>query len=179
MLLGSGTANAFSAEHVDWLLSDGYSECTTGTSNGWSCTYYLYSYDSNCPEVSVVGTALRDCDLYVEATVQIVPVVNAAGRLVGCTSGPTDTSLANSYADYDSSFNEFDNPDIESIFIGRVHDVFGDGKPGVFDFTAYSASQSNDPAGATWLVKGTVAASCKRGSDTFATAGSGTVDVQQ
>ncbi|MDQ1748205.1 MAG: hypothetical protein QOD07_2468 [Frankiaceae bacterium] len=175
VLLASGSAHALNAEHVEWT-ADGWSNCTTGTSSGWSCDYDLYS--TNCPEAAVVGTPLASCYVYVHAEVPVVPVVNAAGRLVGCTSGPNAVALTASYVYYDSTFNEFDNSRIDAIFVGQVHDVFADGKPGALTFTAYDANQSNDPTGATWLVHGDFTGSCKRGAYYVSGTGAGTVDVQ-
>ena len=175
VLLGPGTAHALNAEHVEWT-GEGWSNCTTGTSSAWSCSYDIYS--TSCPEVAVVGTPLASCYLYVHAQVPIVPVVNAAGRLVGCTSGANSVSLSGSYVYFDSSFNEFDNSSIDAIFLGQVQDAFADGKPGAFTFTAYDTTQSNDPTGASWLVHGDFTASCKRGAYSVSGTGGGTVDVQ-
>jgi hypothetical protein len=175
VLLASGSAHALNAEHVEWA-GNGWSNCTTGTSSGWSCDYDLYSTD--CPEAAVVGTPLASCYLYVHAEVPVVPVVNAAGRLVGCTSGTNAVALSASYVYFDSTFNEFDNSRIDAIFVGQVHDVFADGKPGAFTFTAYDADQSDDPVGSTWLVHGDFTASCKRGAYYVSGVSGGTVDVQ-
>jgi len=175
VLLGSGTAHAIGAEHVEWT-GGGWSNCTTGTSSGWSCSYDLYS--TNCPEVAVVGTPLASCYLYAHAEVPIVPVINAAGRLVGCTSGASAVSLTNSYVYFDSTFNQFDNSRIDQIFLGKMYDAFGDGKPGAFTLTAFASNQSDNDIGATWLVHGAFTGSCTRGADFVSGTSGGTVDVR-
>jgi hypothetical protein len=172
-MLGSGTAHAVNAEHVEWT-SFGWSNCTTGTSSGWSCSYDMYS--ENCPEVAVVGTPLASCNLNVHAVVKIVPIVNAAGRLVGCTSGGS-VQLTSSYVYFNSTFNEFDNTSIDQIFIGQMYDSFSDGNPGAFYFTAFEEGQS-EISSAYWLVNGGFTGSCKRGASYISGTGSGTVDVQ-
>jgi hypothetical protein len=173
ILIGSGSAYAVNAEHVEWTAY-GWSNCTTGTSSGWSCSYDLYS--DHCPEVAVVGTPLASCHLYLHAVIRIVPVVNAAGRLVACTSGG-GVVLSGSYVRFDSTFNEFDNFSIDQLFVGQMYDSFSDGNPGLLQFTAFEEGQSEISA-AYWLINGAFAGSCQRGASYVGSTGSGTVDVQ-
>jgi len=175
VVLAATSAQAVDAEHLEWTAF-GWSDCTTGTSSGWSCSYDLYS--NNCPELAIAGETIRSCDLYIHVEAKIVPVLNAAGRLVGCTSGATDTSLPGSYAGFTSHVDgQFDNSSIDQVFLGRIHDAFGDGNPGALDFTAFEQGQGEPVS--TWLVKGTYGGSCKRGaSGIFSSSGVGTVDVQ-
>lgn len=172
-LLAPGTAHAVNAEHVEWA-GTGHSNCTVGTSAGWVCTYEIFS--STCPEVAVVGVPLASCYVYAKVQVKIVPVLNAGGRLVGCTSGGK-VVLTNSAVYFDSTFDEFDNPSINQLFVGQVYDTFADGKPGALEFTAFEEGQS-EISSAYWLVTGNFTASCKRGAEYVYGTGAGTVDVQ-
>jgi hypothetical protein len=172
-LLASGTAHAVNGEHVEWT-GYGWSNCTVGTSIGWTCTYDIYS--ESCPEVAVVGITVASCDLITHVVVPIYPVLNAVGRLVGCTSrGPV--LLNGSYVYFDSTVPVFDNQRIDQLVIGSISDVFADGKPAALSFTAYEAGQSDDVV-SFWVVNGGFAGTCQRGAYYAANSGAGTVDVQ-
>jgi hypothetical protein len=133
-------------------------------------------YSQSCPEVAVVGTTLASCSVIVHASVKIVPILNAAGRLVGCTSGGS-VQLTSSYVYFNSTVDVFDNSSIDDIFVGQIYDSFSDGSPGVFQFTAVDQGQSSLSA-SYWLVNGAFTGSCKRGAYYLSGTGTGTVDVQ-
>lgn len=172
LLLGPGTAHAVDAEHAEWA-GWGYANCTTGTSSGWKCYYDLYS--ESCPEVAVVGTTLASCHVFAHVVLDVVPIVNAAGRVVGCTSG--GRVPGGSYVSFDSTFPLFDNRSIDELFVAQVYDTFGDGSPGLMQFTAYEQGQSQETS-ASWLADGAFAGTCKRGAPYLPGNAAGTVDVQ-
>lgn len=172
-LLAPGAAHAVKAEHVEWS-GYGYSYCTTGSSSGWECTYDLYS--ETCPEVAVAGSTLASCFLYIRATMAIVPAVNAAGRLVGCTSGGRVVLDGRSYARFDSTVPAFDNTSINEVFVGQMYDGFSDGKPGLLQLAAYEQGQSSLTS-AQWVVAGGFAGTCNRGTGYNTAPATGTVDV--
>ncbi|HVF03515.1 MAG TPA: hypothetical protein VNA20_01625 [Frankiaceae bacterium] len=172
-LLAPRTAHAVNAEHVEWA-GTGHSNCTTGTSAGWTCTYEVFSH--TCPEVAVAGVPLASCYVWVRAVVKIAPVLNATGRLVGCTSGG-NVVLTGSHVYFDSTFDEFDNDSINALVVGQMNDSFADGKPGAFELTAFEEGQS-EISSAYWLVSASLTGSCKRGAEYVYGTGAGTVDVQ-
>lgn len=103
-LLLPTSAIAAKAEHVDWT-GYGWSDCTNRTSTGWTCYYNAYS--SDCVEAAFLGSTLARCEVEMHATVRVVPLFNAAGRVVGCTSVSLSPSTSG-YAAFDSTFAEFD-----------------------------------------------------------------------
>jgi hypothetical protein len=165
-----GVAHAANAEHVEWSGGSAYSYCESGL-NSRVCYYDLYI---SCTEAAAVGAPLASCWVEMHAAVRVVPVFNAAGRVVGCSSVGLDPSWGG-YVDYDSSFNEFDNHNIASPFTIAVHDVFADGKPGAAELVAIS--QGEQEGGKTWIVTGDFVASCARNADFYSGTTTGTVDV--
>jgi hypothetical protein len=170
-LLLPTSANAANAEHVEWT-GYGWSDCTSGTSTGWTCYYDVYS--SGCVEAAVLGTPLANCELEMHATVRIVPMFNAAGRVVGCTSVSLSPSTSG-YVYFNSTFAEFDNYSIDSPFTIAVFDAYGDGTPSAVEFTAHETGGQEGTK--SWTVEGAWAGSCNRNRTSFSNAVTGTVDV--
>jgi hypothetical protein len=166
-----GVAHAADAEHVEWSGGSAYSYCDSGL-NSRICYYDVYA---NCTEAAAVGAPLASCRVEMHAAVNVVPVLNAAGRVVGCSSVGLNPSWGG-YVDYDSTINEFDNHSISAPFNITVHDIFADGKPGAAEFVAISANDQGTE-GRTWIVTGDFVASCARGADSYSGTTTGTVDV--
>lgn len=147
------TAHAALSEHVVWT-AEGWYYCDPDV-NGRRCTYYLDS--TSCPEVAVLGEPVAECVVTVRATVWVVPVFSA-GRVVGCTTvGPHRQN--NGYVSFDSTFPQFDNPEIDRPFMLDVYDVFADHKPGAAELVALDEDQG--PGLTTrWTVWGEFTASC-------------------
>lgn len=172
-LLAPGTASAANAEHVEWT-ADTDTNCTIGTSIGWTCTYDIWA--NNCPEVAVLGAPLAQCFLHVRAIVKIVPVLNA-GRVVACTSGGGVVPQPLSRGNFNSTFPEFDNSAIDQLYVAQMYDAFADTKPGLLQFTIYEEGQSTTGS-KSWLVDGQSTGTCARGASWVPGTGTGTVDVE-
>jgi hypothetical protein len=171
LAVSPGTASATNAEHVEWTTGQATSWCDDGV-DARTCYYDLCV---PCSEIAVIGVQLASCSVSVTATVRIVPVVQA-GRTVGCTS---ITQGVTGQGSYNSRFDEFDNSNISNPFWINIDDTFADGKPGVAHFAAYSShgdSSSQDPE--TWVVEGTMVASCAPNADLYSSVSRGHVDVQ-
>lgn len=174
-LLAPPDAQAVNAEHVEWF-GYGYSNCGTGTPSGWLCSYDLYAGD--CTEAAAFGTPVARCFLHVHAEVPVVPMLNAAGRLVGCSSGGAVVLNVRSYANFESTFPDFGNAAIDQLRVGEMSDVFTDGRPGLLRFTFFEQSES-DAAVETWIVNGAFPGTCQRGTGfSYNSPAHGTVDVQ-
>jgi hypothetical protein len=147
--------------------------CGTGT-NSRLCHYQFY--DIGCTDAAVAGTRVGRCAFTFDATVAIVPILNVAGRIIGCTSDGQDVRTGGS-ATFDSVVDLFDNPQIDDHFIIQVRDIFADGKPPVGQFTAVEGdSQESTPS---WIASGAFAGACAPGAEGgyFGHAGSITVAV--
>lgn len=165
----SRTAHAANADKGTWDDSDNFVSCTSGT-NSRTCTYDMYSY--GCQEASTIGVTLAPCSFYLHARVTVVPLLNGAGQVIGCTSSALS---ATGYGEFDSTFSEFDNFDMEDTVIFEVKDTFGDGKPGVAKFTIVDADQEGTP---TWVATGSFVTSCGRSINQYDIGGAGSVTVQ-
>lgn len=169
VLAAPASAYAVNADHADWT-GYGWSQCTSGI-NVRTCYYDVYS--STCVEAAVVGTPLATCHVGVRLTVRVVPIANAAGTVIGCTSIGLSRTPDN-VVDYDSAFGEFDNASIDIVNVGVV-DYFGDGRPGAVEFSAAdSYAQESVPR---WLAEGAFVGSCARNATLYTDDAAGTVDV--
>lgn len=173
-LLGSVlTAHALTTDKGVWDGGAVSVLCGTGT-NSRLCHYHFY--DIGCTDAAVAGTRIGRCAFTFDATVAIVPILNAAGRIIGCTSDGQDVRTGGS-ATFDSVVDLFDNPQIDDDFIIQVRDVFADGKAPVGHFTAVEAQSQESTPG--WVASGAFAGACAAGTDGgyFGHAGSITVAV--
>lgn len=165
----SGSARAANADKGTWDDSDNYVSCTSGV-NSRTCTYDMYSF--GCQEASTVGVTVAPCSFYLHARVTVVPILNGAGQVVGCTSSALS---ATGFGEFNSSFSEFDNFDMEDTVVFEVKDTFGDGKPGVAKFTIVDGDQEGVR---TWVATGTFVTSCGRNINQYNAGGAGSVTVQ-
>lgn len=168
----SPPASAVLFEHVEWA-GYGYAACTYGTSQRWQCTYLLYS--DECVEASVFGEILARCSVRARVELSVVPIVDAAGRVIGCTSGRHSASAA-SHVNYDSTVNEFDNPAIDQLFVGQVEDFFADDRPSVMTLHAFEEGQAG-LLSKYWLARATFVGTCRRGANYAYGSAAGVVDV--
>jgi hypothetical protein len=164
-------AQAVLADKGIWDGGAVFAYCGSGT-NSRTCTYDFYA--AGCTEAAVAGLSRVPCEFEFRATVAIAPILDAAGRIVGCTSVPLDTR-SSGRATYDSTIDVFDNPDISDVFTIEVRDVFADGRPGVGHFSALDDS-AQGPA-QLWFANGAFVGVCAPGADQGSSGGAGSITV--
>ncbi|HVF04892.1 MAG TPA: hypothetical protein VNA20_08640 [Frankiaceae bacterium] len=160
-------ASAADVNEGAWDSGATFNSCGTGT-NTRTCTYDFYS--SSCTEASASGVRLAGCWFHLHGTVTVAPILNAGGRVVGCTSVALS---AGGFGEYDSSFNQFDHSAINDTRILEVKDTFGDGKPGVGKYTYTESGEGLE----TWTATGTFVATCARSASQWTSGGAGSVTV--
>ena len=170
LALTSTAANAANVDKAQWDDGEMLVQCTSGV-NSRTCSYYFYS--AGCDEASTVGVNLAACSFNLDVAVTVVPILNGAGQVVGCTSSALS---ARGSAEYDSYFSQFDNSSIDDTVIFEVKDTFGDGKPGVAKYT-FIDSGGQEGGTKVWTVKGTSVTSCARNVDQWNSGGAGSVTV--
>lgn len=171
IVLVATPAHAAEANEGVWDTGDTHVACGTGV-NSRTCTYDFWS--AGCTEASAGGVQVAGCSFYLRVKVTVVPLLNGAGRVVGCTSAALS---ATGFGRYDSMFGQFDNFDMDDSLVFEVKDAFGDGKPGAAKFTIVDGF-GNEGSTTGWIAKGALVTSCARGASQWNSGGAGSVTVE-
>jgi hypothetical protein len=169
LVLSTTPAHAASADKGTWDSSDAYADCGAGV-NSRTCYYDLYS--NQCSEASTVGVTVAPCWFELHVSVNVVPILNAAGKVVGCTSSALS---AQGYGYYDSTFNQFDNSNMSDTLVFEVKDTFADGNPGVAKYTIVDRDLDGTRI---WTATGSFVTTCARNVWQYNSGGAGSVTVE-